>query len=95
MVLSELEERVHRYWCVSDTPSPSLSSRLQNDAISGTGGLLTLKSVKRTDSGVYKCSAIDFDNIEAELTGTVTLNVNCEQANDARKQTHTQGCRIK
>lgn len=49
-----------------------------------------LKSVKRTDSGVYMCSAIDFDNIEAELTGTVTLTVNCEQAKDAHKQTHTR-----
>ncbi len=57
----------------------------QDKAVNGQGGLLTLKSVKRTDSGLYKCSALDFDNLDADLSGTITLNVNCERA----KHTHT------
>nr|XP_029497712.1 basal cell adhesion molecule-like [Oncorhynchus nerka] len=39
------------------------------------GGLLTLKSVKRSDAGVYKCMATDFDNLDADLNGEVTLSV--------------------
>ncbi|XP_055760429.1 basal cell adhesion molecule-like isoform X1 [Salvelinus fontinalis] len=38
-------------------------------------GLLTLKSVKRSDAGVYKCTATDFDNLDADLNGEVTLSV--------------------
>lgn len=51
---------------------------LQDKVIIGQGGLLTLKSVKRTDSGVYKCKAIDYDNIDADLSGEIVLTVNCE-----------------
>ncbi|XP_042165164.1 basal cell adhesion molecule-like isoform X1 [Oncorhynchus tshawytscha] len=39
------------------------------------GGLLTLKSVKRSDAGVYKCMATDFDNLDADLNGEVILSV--------------------
>lgn len=37
-----------------------------------------LKPVKRTDNGVYTCTAIDFENMDANLTGSINLNVNCE-----------------
>ncbi len=55
-----------------------MSFLLQGKAITGQGGLLTLKSVKRTDNGVYKCTATDFDNLEADLSGEITLTVHCE-----------------
>lgn len=44
----------------------------------GQGGVLTFKSVKRTDNGMYTCTATDFENMEANLTGSIRLNVNCE-----------------
>uniref|UniRef100_A0A3B3ZI00 Ig-like domain-containing protein n=1 Tax=Periophthalmus magnuspinnatus TaxID=409849 RepID=A0A3B3ZI00_9GOBI len=37
------------------------------------GGMLVLKSVKRTDAGTYQCTAIDFDNLDAELNGKISL----------------------
>lgn len=40
--------------------------------------MLVLKSVKRSDAGVYKCTATDFDNLDADLSGTISLVVNCE-----------------
>lgn len=55
-----------------------MSFYLQNKTINGQYGVLTLKSVKRSDSGLYKCTATDFDNLEADLSGTITLTVNCE-----------------
>lgn len=42
-----------------------------------------LKSVSRTDAGVYMCTAIDFDNLDADLSGKITLAVHCEYAKDA------------
>lgn len=51
---------------------------LQGKAIIGANGVLMQKSVKRSDDGVYKCTAIDFDNLDADLSGTITLTVNCE-----------------
>lgn len=53
---------------------------LQDKAITGQNGLLVLKSVKRTDSGTYKCQGLDYDNLEADLTGIVALTVHCERA---------------
>lgn len=58
----------------------SLPSHLQDKAITGQDGLLVLKSVKRTDSGQYNCKGVDYDNLDADLTGTVALTVNCERA---------------
>lgn len=55
-----------------------MSLYLQDEPISGQDGVLTLKSVKRSDSGQYKCKATDFDNLEADLSGTISLAVNCE-----------------
>lgn len=55
-----------------------MSFHLQGETVVGQGGLLMLKSVKRTASGVYTCTATDFDNLDADLTGSITLNVNCE-----------------
>lgn len=62
--------------CETDgNPQPEFDFTKDGADITGQGGLLTLKSVKRTDSGVYKCSAMDFDNLDADLSGTITLNV--------------------
>ncbi|XP_049439197.1 basal cell adhesion molecule isoform X1 [Epinephelus fuscoguttatus] len=63
--------------CETDgNPQPEFDFSKDGKDITGQEGLLTLKSVKRTDSGLYKCTAIDFDNLDADLTGTITLNVN-------------------
>nr|XP_020445862.1 basal cell adhesion molecule-like isoform X2 [Monopterus albus] len=51
------------------------SVHIQEKAITGHAGLLTLKSVKRADAGVYKCTATDFDNLDADLSGTINLTV--------------------
>lgn len=64
----------------------SLPSLLQDKAIGGQDGLLVLKSVKRTDSGMYKCMGVDYDNLDADLTGTVALTVNCERARRIRQK---------
>ncbi|KAJ8005271.1 hypothetical protein DPEC_G00144900 [Dallia pectoralis] len=40
-----------------------------------SGGLLTLASVKRSDAGLYKCKATDYDNIDAKLEGEVNMAV--------------------
>lgn len=62
----------------------SLPSHPQDKAIRGQDGLLVLKSVKRTDSGMYNCKGVDYDNLDADLTGTVALTVNCERARRIR-----------
>ncbi|KAG7266363.1 hypothetical protein CRUP_001144, partial [Coryphaenoides rupestris] len=46
------------------------------NVVAGQGGVLTLKSVKRSDAGVYKCKATDFDNLDADLSGEINLVVN-------------------
>ncbi|CAB1450145.1 unnamed protein product [Pleuronectes platessa] len=62
--------------CETDgNPQPEFDFTKDGEVISGQAGLLMLKSVKRTDSGLYKCSAIDFDNMDADLSGTINLNV--------------------
>lgn len=50
----------------------------QKNSIPGHNGFLMLKPVKRTDSGVYRCTALDFDNLEADLSGTINLTIHCE-----------------
>lgn len=63
--------------CETDgNPQPEFDFTKDGKDVNGNAGLLTLKSVKRTDSGLYKCTAIDFDNLDADLSGTITLNVN-------------------
>lgn len=63
--------------CETDgNPQPEFDFSKDGKAIAGQGGLLMLKSVKRTDGGVYMCTAMDFDNLEADLSGTITLTVN-------------------
>ncbi|XP_032374569.1 basal cell adhesion molecule isoform X4 [Etheostoma spectabile] len=63
--------------CETDgNPQPEFDFTKDGKATSGQGSLLILKSVKRTDGGVYKCTATDFDNLEADLSGTITLTVN-------------------
>ncbi|XP_072250017.1 basal cell adhesion molecule isoform X1 [Leuresthes tenuis] len=63
--------------CETDgNPQPEFDFSKEGKGVPGQGGLLTLKSVKRTDSGDYKCTATDFDNLEADLTGVISLKVN-------------------
>ncbi|XP_044064680.1 basal cell adhesion molecule isoform X2 [Siniperca chuatsi] len=62
--------------CETDgNPQPEIDFTKDGDAITGQGGLLMLKSVKRTDSGLYKCTATDFDNLDADLSGMISLTV--------------------
>ncbi|TMS10695.1 Cell surface glycoprotein MUC18 [Larimichthys crocea] len=63
--------------CETDgNPQPEFDFIKDGETVVGQGGLLMLKSVKRTASGVYTCTATDFDNLDADLTGSITLNVN-------------------
>ncbi|XP_054637322.1 basal cell adhesion molecule isoform X2 [Dunckerocampus dactyliophorus] len=62
--------------CETDgNPQPEFDFTKDGKSVSGVGGLLMLKSAKRTDAGVYTCTATDFDNIDADLRGEITLNV--------------------
>ncbi|XP_051921060.1 basal cell adhesion molecule-like isoform X2 [Hippocampus zosterae] len=62
--------------CETDgNPQPEFDFTKDDKVVFGQGGLLTLKSAKRTDAGVYTCKAIDFDNLEADLKGEITLSV--------------------
>ncbi|XP_070768032.1 basal cell adhesion molecule [Enoplosus armatus] len=62
--------------CETDgNPQPEFDFTKDGKDLTAQGGLLTLKSVKRTDDGVYKCTATDFDNLDADLSGTITLTV--------------------
>ncbi|XP_037532086.1 basal cell adhesion molecule isoform X2 [Nematolebias whitei] len=64
--------------CETDgNPQPSDFEYKKNDKlIIGQEGLLTLKSVKRTDSGEYSCHVTDYENLDADLRDTLTLTVN-------------------
>ncbi|XP_042280361.1 basal cell adhesion molecule [Thunnus maccoyii] len=62
--------------CETDgNPQPEFDFTKDGKLLSGQGGLLTLKSIKRTDAGVYMCNALDFDNIDADLSGKINLSV--------------------
>ncbi|XP_008275635.1 basal cell adhesion molecule [Stegastes partitus] len=62
--------------CETDgNPQPEFDFAKDGKVITGQGGLLTLKSVKRTDAGQYKCTATDFDNLDADLSGVIALAV--------------------
>uniref|UniRef100_A0A3P8WA63 Basal cell adhesion molecule (Lutheran blood group) n=1 Tax=Cynoglossus semilaevis TaxID=244447 RepID=A0A3P8WA63_CYNSE len=62
--------------CETDgNPQPEFDFSKDGNRIPGEGGLLMLKSAKRSDSGVYKCEATDFDNLDAELQETINLKV--------------------
>ncbi|XP_068615383.1 basal cell adhesion molecule [Brachionichthys hirsutus] len=62
--------------CETDgNPQPEFDFTKDDNIISSQGGLLMLKSVKRTDEGLYKCKAIDFDNLDADLSGSINLKV--------------------
>ncbi|KAI3361204.1 hypothetical protein L3Q82_013399 [Scortum barcoo] len=62
--------------CETDgNPQPEFDFTKGDKPITGQRGLLTLQSVRRTDSGVYVCKATDFDNLDADLRGEITLTV--------------------
>lgn len=62
--------------CETDgNPQPDFEFTKNGEPATGQGGLLMLKSVSRTDAGVYMCTAIDFDNLDADLSGKITLAV--------------------
>ncbi|XP_030014877.1 basal cell adhesion molecule-like isoform X2 [Sphaeramia orbicularis] len=62
--------------CETDgNPQPEFDFTKDGNNIKGEGGLLTLKSVKRTDAGEYMCQATDFDNLDADLSGKIELTV--------------------
>ncbi|XP_026226868.1 basal cell adhesion molecule [Anabas testudineus] len=62
--------------CETDgNPQPEFEFTKDKNSIKGDGGLLTLNHVKRTDAGMYKCNAIDFDNLDADLSGTINLAI--------------------
>lgn len=63
------------------------SFHFQKKTVHGHKGILMLKSVKRTDAGVYSCTALDFDNLEADLSGTINLTIHCEWAKDMHTDT--------
>lgn len=63
--------------CETDgNPQPEFEFTKDGKAIPGQGGMLIVKSIKRTDAGEYRCTAIDFDNLDADLSGKITLSVN-------------------
>lgn len=62
--------------CETDgNPQPEFEFLKEEKYIAGQRGRLTLQSVKRTDSGLYECKATDFDNLDADLHGEITLTV--------------------
>ncbi|KAM3873294.1 basal cell adhesion molecule [Diretmus argenteus] len=63
--------------CETDgNPPPEFDFSKDGSALVGQGGVLILKSVKRSDAGVYTCQATDFDNLDADLNRELTLAVN-------------------
>ncbi|MED6294713.1 hypothetical protein CHARACLAT_023883, partial [Characodon lateralis] len=63
--------------CETDgNPQPSFEFLKDDKSLNGKDGLLTLKSVKRTDSGRYFCTALDFDHLDIELKAEKVLDVN-------------------
>ncbi|XP_020796075.1 basal cell adhesion molecule isoform X3 [Boleophthalmus pectinirostris] len=62
--------------CETDgNPQPEFEFTKDGKSIPGESGMLVLKSVKRTDAGEYLCTATDFDNLEADLSGKISLAV--------------------
>ncbi|KAM8870465.1 basal cell adhesion molecule isoform 2-T2 [Spinachia spinachia] len=63
--------------CETDgNPQPEFDFTKDAKPVMAQGGLLLLKAVERADAGVYKCTATDFDNLDADLSGTISLTVN-------------------
>ncbi|XP_056157954.1 basal cell adhesion molecule-like [Lampris incognitus] len=63
--------------CETDgNPQPEFDFTKDGTDITAQGGMLTLKSVKRSEAGLYRCQATDFDNLEADLSSELTLAVN-------------------
>ncbi|CAL8258715.1 unnamed protein product [Boreogadus saida] len=62
--------------CETDgNPQPEFDFTKDGNEIAGQGGILTLKAVKRSDAGIYECKATDFDNLDADLSGEITMVV--------------------
>ncbi|KAJ3597484.1 hypothetical protein NHX12_001007 [Muraenolepis orangiensis] len=69
--------------CETDgNPQPEFDFTKDGNVIAAKDGVLMLKAVKRSDAGVYKCKATDFDNLDADLSGEITLAVSCEWQGD-------------
>lgn len=63
--------------CETDgNPQPEFEFSKDGKSLPGEGGMLILKSIKRTDAGDYHCQATDFDNLDADLSGKISLSVN-------------------
>ncbi|XP_038163046.1 basal cell adhesion molecule isoform X2 [Cyprinodon tularosa] len=62
--------------CETDGNPQPLIEISKDGKIIGNNGLLTLKSVKRTDSGKYMCKATDFDQLDLDLEAEMDLVVN-------------------
>lgn len=63
--------------CETDgNPQPEFEFSKDGKSLPGEGGLLIVKSIKRTDAGDYHCQATDFDNLDADLSGKISLSVN-------------------
>ncbi|RVE62962.1 hypothetical protein OJAV_G00162140 [Oryzias javanicus] len=56
-------------------PQPQFEFSKDNKEVIGEKGLLTLKSVKRTDAGEYVCKGIDYDAFDKDLSAKLTLMV--------------------
>ncbi|KAF3692153.1 Basal cell adhesion molecule B-CAM cell surface glycoprotein Lutheran antigen Precursor [Channa argus] len=62
--------------CETDgNPQPEIEFFKDQKSIPGQAGVLMLKSVKRADAGLYRCTATDFDNLDADLSGEINLTV--------------------
>ncbi|XP_023186523.1 basal cell adhesion molecule isoform X1 [Xiphophorus maculatus] len=62
--------------CETDgNPQPPFDFTKDGRKLSGVDGSLILENVKRTDSGIYVCSAFDAENYDEKSNSTV-LNVN-------------------
>lgn len=51
---------------------------MQGKPYTSDTGLWIVRNVTRSDTGTYKCEAMDFDALEADLVKTLTFNVHRE-----------------
>ncbi|XP_028984982.1 basal cell adhesion molecule isoform X2 [Betta splendens] len=62
--------------CETDgNPQPVFEFTKNKAPVPGESGFLRIPSVKRTDAGLYTCTAMDFDNLDADLSGSINLTI--------------------